>query len=159
MIQAVDHFKPYRCHNKFILRTDHEVLIYLTKNRHSKSRLLRWAIVPQGYDFNLEHVKVTNNPSYLLSRAFTSNLITITQKEKDLIIPVYEDRIKILNEYHLLTGHGGLDAMKYLIIRKYWWKEINKEITNLAKSYLICQKNSILQIEITCTPIKSKEIN
>ena len=56
LVTSIEHFRPYLLTGCFKLRTDHKALIYLVQTKNNKSRLLRWSLALQGYDFLLEHV-------------------------------------------------------------------------------------------------------
>lgn len=51
-----------------------------------------------------------------------------------------EIKQQILNEYHVKTGNGLANAMKFLIAQKYSWPGMFTEIDNYVKKCKICQK-------------------
>lgn len=59
---------------------------------------------------------------------------------------------KILLEYHLCSGHGKYNTMKYLVKDKWKGKVILKEIKDVLKSCLVCLK------EGTVNPKKNVEV-
>lgn len=61
ILWAVTQFRPYIYGRKFILRTDHKALIWLTKLKEPNQRLTRWKLKLQDYDFSIEHVKGKDN--------------------------------------------------------------------------------------------------
>ena len=58
---AVCYFHDYLFGAKFIVRTDHAPLAWLHKNKDLNSRLMRWALRLQSYDFTIEYIKGTEN--------------------------------------------------------------------------------------------------
>jgi hypothetical protein len=140
VISAMDHFRYFLLGNNFILKTDHMALLYLLRTRNFKSRLMRWALRLQEYDFTVEHIKGTDNFTDILSRAFICSEVLISKNSRKLIVPVKGDEIEIMREFHHKTGHGGIDTMKYLILRKYSWKNARKDINLFVKNCEICAK-------------------
>lgn len=140
VISAIEHFRPYLYGRPFLIRTDHKAILYLLKSKGTKARLMRWALALQEYNFTVEHLKGTENFSDLLSRAFTSTSIKIERGGRQLTIPKQEDEIKILEQYHTMTGHGGLGTMKYQILTKYWFRGANKKINRFVDECEICEK-------------------
>ena len=67
---AVDRFYEYLYGNKFIIRTDHAPLQWLSQNKDKTSRLMRWALALQSYDFVIQYVKGSEN---FLADAFSRN--------------------------------------------------------------------------------------
>jgi hypothetical protein len=67
---AVDKFRYYLHGRKFTLRTDHQALVWLDSARFNNSKLERWALELQEYDFTVEYIKGdTNVVADHLSRA------------------------------------------------------------------------------------------
>lgn len=57
-----------------------------------------------------------------------------------MIVPYPEDRENIIREYHETTGHGGIDTVKYHVLRRFTWRGANKDINRLVKECEICQQ-------------------
>jgi len=138
IVSAIRHFRHYLTESEFLLRTDHKAQIYLTKSKDNNSRLFRWALALQEYQFEIEHLKGDENFSDILSRAFCCNSL---KGNDDRTLPLPEDQHKIIHQYHIKTGHGGEDTLKYHIMRKYCWKNANKMINEFVKNCETCQKN------------------
>jgi len=57
---------------KFVLETDHQSLQYLTKSKFQNSRLMRWAMALQPFQFVVRAIKSSANCcADYLSRAVT----------------------------------------------------------------------------------------
>lgn len=54
-------FRPYLEGQKFLLRTDNRALVWLNKFKEDRSKLTRWALTLQEYDFTVEHVPGIEN--------------------------------------------------------------------------------------------------
>ena len=58
---AIEYFYQYLYGSKFIVRTDHAPLTWLVQNKDKNSRLMRWALSLQAYDFSVQYVKGSEN--------------------------------------------------------------------------------------------------
>ncbi|XP_046399364.1 uncharacterized protein K02A2.6-like [Ischnura elegans] len=66
IIFGVKKFTQYLYGRKFTLRTDHKPLLYILGEKKgipqmAANRLQRWAIILQGYDFQIKYIKATEN--------------------------------------------------------------------------------------------------
>ena len=60
-VWAIVHFRPYLYGQRFTLVTDHQPLKWLIEFDKLTSKLARWALLPQEYDFEVVHrVGITN---------------------------------------------------------------------------------------------------
>lgn len=115
VIKSIKHFKHYLLNRKFKLRTDHKALVYLTKYKDNNSRLFRWSLMLQEFEFSIEYIKGIDNSADVLSRDISCNSIKNNKRER--IEPSTEDQMKICQEYHKITGLGGESTMKYHILK------------------------------------------
>ena len=67
---AIKHCRHYLLGNKFILRTNHKAITYLFSGKNLTSRLFRWSLLLQVYNFEMEYLKGQDNYSDVLSRSF-----------------------------------------------------------------------------------------
>ena len=58
---AVNYFHEYLYGAKFTVCTDHAPLSWLHKNKDKNSRLMRWALSLQSYDFVIKYIKGSEN--------------------------------------------------------------------------------------------------
>ena len=58
---AIDYFYSYLYGGKFVVKTDHAPLTWLSQNKDKNSRLMRWALAIQAYDFHIEYIKGSEN--------------------------------------------------------------------------------------------------
>lgn len=61
IVWAVKHFRPYLYGRKFKIQTDHKPLIYLFGMRDPSSRLMKFRLIIEEYDFVLEYLKGKQN--------------------------------------------------------------------------------------------------
>ena len=120
IVQAVKHFRHYLLGQKFTLKTDHKALIYMSKSKDMNSRLFRWFLCLQEFDFEIEHIKGETNFTDFLSRSCEINNIQGIIRGRTLIYPYPEDRERIIKQYHIGTGHGREEVVKYHLNRRYY---------------------------------------
>nr|GEZ28574.1 reverse transcriptase domain-containing protein [Tanacetum cinerariifolium] len=83
VVYAFKKFRSYLIMNKRIAYTDYSALKYLFAKKDTKSRLLRWILLLQEFDFKL------NEPSELRDQAYENSLIN-----KERIKRLHDAKIK-----------------------------------------------------------------
>lgn len=72
IVWAIQKLVMYLYGTKFLLQTDHSALTYLNKNKVANSRLMRWAMLLQQYNFTIQAIKGSENVGAdYLSRVIT----------------------------------------------------------------------------------------
>lgn len=72
IIFAVQRFSNFLIGRKFLLEVDHKPLVYLSKMRNMNSRLARWALCLQPFEYNIVHLPgISNVGADFLSRCDT----------------------------------------------------------------------------------------
>lgn len=80
IVDATKHFRPYLFGRRFLIQTDHNPLVWLNKLKTINSRLIRWKIKLDEFEYDIEHLKGSaNKVADALSR------IEINVKENDNI--------------------------------------------------------------------------
>lgn len=77
LVKGIENYRHYLLGAEFILRTDHRALAYLWETKNPNSRILRWSLKLQEYNFKVEYIKGENNPADGLSRIKRVDRITI----------------------------------------------------------------------------------
>nr|GEV15246.1 reverse transcriptase domain-containing protein [Tanacetum cinerariifolium] len=57
VVFSFDKFRPYLILSKTVVYTDHSALKYLFSKQDAKSRLIRWALILQGFDIEIKDKK------------------------------------------------------------------------------------------------------
>lgn len=61
IVWALQKFQPYLYGRSFVIETDHQPLVHLQKAKVPNSRLMRWSLFLQSYDFHTEVIKGSEN--------------------------------------------------------------------------------------------------
>ena len=86
IIWSTKYFRPYLYGVKFLVRTDHRPLVWLSSLKEPNSKLQRWKIKLNEFDFDIEYVKGSeNNVADFLSR------IDVDKKEINIVATENDD--------------------------------------------------------------------
>ena len=81
IVWAVKHFRPYLFGKKFKIFTDHKPLIYLFGMTNPSSRLTKFRIILEEYDFEIQYIKGKDNVvADALSRITSDELKELNNK-------------------------------------------------------------------------------
>lgn len=61
ILDSTKHFRPYLYGKKFTIETDHNPLVWLNKIKEPNSRLIRWRLKLEEFDFNIVYKKGKEN--------------------------------------------------------------------------------------------------
>jgi hypothetical protein len=158
IVWGIKHFRPYLYERKFKIASDHKPLVWIMNVKDPGSRLLRWRIQLEEYDYEIIYKRgAINTNADALSR-----LNTMVKEEKGNDKEEIEDtqkREQILYEYHdaPLGGHRGMNKTYNAIKTKFFWPNMKKEIEEYVRKCKSCQTNKLLgpkgraPMEITTT--------
>lgn len=74
IVWAIKHFRPYLYGRRFRILTDHRPLVYLFGMKDPSSRLIKFRLALEEYDFYIEYIKGSlNGPADALSRIRVSS--------------------------------------------------------------------------------------
>ncbi|KAF9760593.1 Retrovirus-related Pol polyprotein from transposon [Nosema granulosis] len=155
VIKGIENFRHYLLGKEFVLRTDHKALTYLWESKNPTSRLLRWSMKLQEYKFRIEYVKGEDNIADGCSRIFSQPKI-ISSIIKEIS---EETKGKILKEYHISSGHGSVNTMKFLLKKNYTWEGMFKDIEKYVSNCSICLKSGLKKRNTKNRVIISQHIN
>jgi len=135
-VKATENFRRYLLGRKFTLRTDHGAIEFIQKAKDQNTRLLRWALKLQEFDYQVEYIKGDINGADGLSR-YTNEATVANITEKQY---TQDEKKQILQELHMKLGHGSNGAMKFLANGRIKWDGMYKDIDKLIDSCIICLK-------------------
>jgi len=174
IVWAVKHFRPYVYGTKFKIVTDHKPLIWLFNVNDPGSRLIRWRLKLEEYDYEIIHKTGRANANAdALSRNVRRDaprlekerdVHAIKEDTEDTHIYTEEEKKKILYEYHDAPtgGHQGIERTLKRIRLKHNWPGITRDVENYVAKCESCQKNKQSRrmkapLIITDTPSKPFE--
>jgi len=166
IVWAVKHFRPYLYGTKFKIVTDHKPLIWLFNVTDPGSRLIRWRLKLEEYNYEIIHKSGKYNTNAdALSRNVAERILTFKTTEKDTAKEYSkEEKRRILYEYHdaPIGGHQGIERTIKRIRLNHNWKGLNKDVENYINKCELCQKNKLSRrikapLIITDTPNKPFE--
>lgn len=159
IVWAVKHFRPYLYGRKFTIFTDHRPLIYLFGMTNPSSRLTKFRLVLEEYDFNIKYIKGVNNVAAdALSRIDISldELKTLTNSVDNAVYAITRAQSKNLTHDEIVdietnqekrTDHPGLvellkcpqDSFELKLITEREFQEILvHEVNDYTNAHLIC---------------------
>jgi hypothetical protein len=161
IVWGIKHFRPYLYGRKFKIASDHRPLVWIMNVKDPGSRLLRWRIQLEEYEYEIVYKKgALNTNADALSRI---NVLAKEEEEvtgRDLPENIGEEKKKqILYEYHdaPLGGHRGMTKTYKAINEKFQWPNMRQEIEEYVRRCKSCQINKLLNpktkapMEITTT--------
>lgn len=128
MVWSVNHFRPYVYGRFFTIVTDHKPLIWLCKNENPSSRLLRWRIKLEEYNFKIIHkAGALNTNADALSRVEITEQDIETQNSDEFINIVTRSKSKLLKQQNQ-------ENSKSFISENHSTKSYNSETPESRKS-------------------------
>jgi hypothetical protein len=157
IVWGIKHFRPYLYGRRFKIVSDHKPLLWIMNVKDPGSRLLRWRIKLEEYDYEIVYKKgALNTNADALSKI---SGLTLQDKEPPEDNLSLERKKEILFEYHEapLGGHGAMNRTYKAIRSKHSWPNKKNEIDDYVRKCKSCQLNKVLgprgkaPMEITTT--------
>jgi hypothetical protein len=151
---------------KFTIVTDRKPLTWIVNVKDPGSRLLRWRIKLEEYDYEIVFKRgVANTNADALNRINHLATATGATKRERQLVTDEETKNTILYEYHdsPVGGHRGMNRTVREIGKRYDWPNMKREIERYVKKCKSCQVNKTLgprhkvPMEITTTARKPFE--
>jgi hypothetical protein len=154
-VWATRYFRPYLYGRHFKIVTDHKPLTWIMNVKDLRSRLLRWRIHLEEFDYEITHKKGSKNTN----ADALSRIGSVTAKAKGSTKLDEETKKQILYEFHdaPVGGHRGMNKTFQAIKSRYTWPNIRRDIEEYVKQCKSCQVNKMLKpkrkapMEITST--------
>jgi hypothetical protein len=135
IVWACKYFRPYLLGRNFIIITDHKPLTWVFSVKDPSSRLLRWRLLLEEYDYTVVYKAGKKNVNAdALSRHPVIMTVMITSKEKQQ---------RILKEMHEcpIGGHQGVQRTYDRLKMYVTWPGMFYDMEEYIKKCEICQKN------------------
>jgi hypothetical protein len=138
IIWGISHFRPYLYGRRFKIASDHKPLTWIMNVKDPGTRLLRWRIKLEEYDYRIIYKKgALNTNADALSR-----INTLTKQEAENPEPEIgeSEKKQILYEFHdaPLGGHRGMNKTYKAIKARYTWPDMRKEIEEYVRKCKSC---------------------
>jgi len=153
IVWAVKYFRSYLYGTRFKIVTGHRPLIWLFNITDPGSRLIRWKLKLEEYDYEIVHKAGKGNTN---ADALSRNLIPDDQhinsvsqgnEEEEEEAPreyTEDEKRQILYAYHdvPIGGHQGIARTLSRIRLEYNWCGITRDVEEYVSKYEYCQKIS-----------------
>ncbi|PNF18384.1 hypothetical protein B7P43_G12483 [Cryptotermes secundus] len=138
IVWACKHFRPYLLGRKFQIVTDHKGLTWIFNVKDPSSRLMRWKLLLEEYDYEIQYRAGHRNCNAdSLSRypiqCFNVNVEEITNERKQ----------KIIAEMHNcpVGGHQGIQRTIERIKLYISWPGLEQDVIKYIRECKTCQLN------------------
>lgn len=149
IIFAIKHFRPYLFGKKFEIRTDHKPLVWLRQKKDLNSKLLRWKLELEAFEFDIKYKKGTlNNNADALSRIeinANTNSDEMTQHSADTddneFIPATERPLNVFKNQIILETSNEDSTIASTLFTNYHRIVIKRHVftpailINILKEY------------------------
>lgn len=136
-VKTIRYYRHLLLGKKFTLKTDHMAIKYLKDKKNTNNRLMRYALELQEYKFDIHYIQGKTNAADFLSRCY--HIKSYTNKD----IKNSQEKDRILEDYHVYSGHGNYRTMFFLCRCKYKWTGMNKDIKNYLAKCETCLYSNI----------------
>lgn len=163
IVWACKHYRPYLLGAKFRIVTDHRPLTWLFSVKDPGSRLLKWRLKLEEYDYEIIYKAGKENTNAdALSRIYTTRRKEKDTKDEKEQEEIEKEKKEILYECHDAPagGHPGIKRTIAKVKDNFEWKGTEQEVEDYVKKCKECQKNKSqgkfrAPMEITDTPIEA----
>ena len=138
---GVLHFHLYLFGNSFKIVTDHKPLVPLFNNPHSKptTRIERWLLKLQQYEFIMEYKPGKDNPSDFMSRhprKITDNLTQLTEEHVNFVVTNATPNSISLDEIKEATQQDPVLQLAMEALMTNNWHNAKLQVTGQDRSSL-----------------------
>lgn len=156
IVWSVKYFRPYLYGRKFKIQTDHRPLIYLFGMRDPSSRLLKFRLLLEEYNFTIEYIKgAQNSAADALSRINIEDLKLLTEQVVNVTTRAQARKLKECNQRtdipkssidkHPLNSRPDQPRVVEILRKPTDWVELclinNRNINKLEKDGLVTQRS------------------
>jgi hypothetical protein len=159
IVWACKYFRHYILGRRITIVTDHRPLTWIFNVKDPSSRLLRWRLKLQEFDYEVKYKKGSSNTNAdALSRIFMTEDRTDGLDAK--VELTKEEKLALFREMHdtPLGGHLGMNRTYDRMKQFTTWPGMKQELEEYIRKCDICQRNKITQnktrmpMKITTTP-------
>lgn len=169
IVWAVQHFRPYLYGRKFTIVTDHRPLTWLFNCKNQNSRLLRWRLKLEEYEYAIKYKPGNKNQVDALSRNPPFEPTSTSSYSPSVQTLFYQDNLETYQQFIKFHYENQkkleIEIIKDNIIKKYPnafiystdLNDTNQNFENLVNLYNFAEisKSEIKQYDIL--PLKTNE--
>lgn len=148
IVYAVGKLRTYLLGTRFLIITDHKGLTFLNSTQYLNSRLIRWSLFMQQFDFDVEYCRGQDNlVADFFSRNPRGRFESSVQPHFSIDVLHHESKLFYINKCSGVYFHKGLnDSLNNLATLQRQDSKVNHILTNLngALSRYFTLKNDIL---------------
>ncbi|XP_046393726.1 uncharacterized protein LOC124161448 [Ischnura elegans] len=162
IVWGTQYFRPYLYGRKFTIITDHKPLTWIFNVKDPSSRLMRWRIKMEEYDYEIIYKKgKLNSNADALSRIWAIEASENESSEVETREQISKERKEeILREIHdsPVGGHQGMNRTYERVKLYHKWPGMKSDVEKYIRSCDKCQKNKLtkpktkMPMVITQTP-------
>ncbi|KAL4153632.1 hypothetical protein QTP88_001465 [Uroleucon formosanum] len=140
IVYRIKQFRPYLYGKKFTILSDHRPLAWLFNLKDPLSKLARWRIKLEQYDYVIKYKQgVQNGNVDALSRMYTIN--EIKNESYNKLLEKFETTL-------IANRHAGIGKTIKKIKRQFNWPGLKVDVKNYIKNCESCQKNKVTNKKI-----------
>jgi hypothetical protein len=138
VVWACKHFRPYLLGRKFTIVTDHKGLTWIFNVKDPSSRLMRWKLLLEEYDYEIQYRAGERNCNADSLSRYPLQCLNVNIEEM-----TEERKRKIISELHNcpVGGHQGIQRTIERIKLYLTWPGLEQDVTQYIKQCKICQVN------------------
>jgi len=135
IVWACRHFRPYLLGKNFTIVTDHKPLTWMFSVKDPSSRLLRWRLLLEEFDYTTEYKAGKKNVN---ADALSRNPVVMT-----VMIASKEKQQQILKEMHECPtgGHQGVQRTFERLKLYVTWPGMFHDVEEYITNFRVCQQN------------------
>lgn len=139
IVWSCKHFRPYLLGRTFTIVTDHKPLTWIFNVKDPSSRLLRWRLLLEEYQFNVVYKAGKKNVN---ADALSRYPVVGNMQKNNKEIPE-ERKLKLLQEMHEcpIGGHLGIQRTYERLKLYVSWPNMFRDIESYIRKCTICQVN------------------
>jgi hypothetical protein len=138
IVWACNYFRPYLLGRKFQIVTDHKGLTWIFNVKDPSSRLMRWKLLLEDYDYKIQYRAGQRNCNADCLSRYPVQCLNVNVEEL-----TDERKQKIIAEMHIcpIGGHQGIRRTIERIKLYLSWSGLDQEVTQYIWECRTCQLN------------------
>lgn len=138
IVWSCRHFRPYLLGHKFQIITDHKGLTWIFNVKDPSSRLIRWKLLLEEYEYEIQYRAGQQNCNADSLSRYPIQCLNINMEEL-----TKERKQKIITEMHIcpIGGHQGIQRTIERIKLYISWPGLYQDVAHHVRKCKVCQLN------------------